>query len=574
MNDFPTDEFEKTEHAKILGKLVNWWSNVPETETDTETTPSQSSTYSTKTLWQNVGTQADTLAQDLSSGLKTLLDGGDGSWEGDAAEEFRKTVEQIVRFTREIAHTADSKYPKPTGGAEESDSNFQSGTSTKSFVQVLTDIDDQLTATLKEEALPAPPFYETPYWMKWWADFNPLVWKIKYEIRKGTGDGEIITPPGGKAEYDSDEMSGGDNGGGGIYATSQTQTERSEDGMCHGFLPKDDAENRKLMTHFKFNQEQETTCRTSAKNLLEKYGDANQNMPTPPSGLKLTFKTGDQGAFGGGGGGGGGGAGMPDMPKGGTGKPDLPDPTGTGKPDLPDSDLPDRDGDGIPDAQDKYPDDPTRGGPSDPKLPENPTDPNDLPKVPGDRDGDGIPDTQDKYPNDPDNGGNSFPDLPTRDSDGDGIPDTSDPFPNDPTRGGGGSGGLPGDIDTGTSTARAGGGGGIGSLPGGMGGGLPAGGGIPGGGGLAGGAVPLGLPPGSINAGGVGTGGVNGIGGAAVGPGAMRGGMGGMMPPMGGGGMPAQDGDEQGRTTWLDEDEDVWGGNDDDAPPPVLGGGF
>ncbi|GAA5002400.1 hypothetical protein [Actinopolymorpha pittospori] len=557
MNDFPTDEFEKTEHAKILGKLVNWWSNVPETETDTETTPSQSSTYSTKTLWQNVGTQADTLAQDLSSGLKTLLDGGDGSWEGDASEEFRKTVEQIVRFTREIAHTADSKYPKPTGGAEESDSNFQSGTSTKSFAQVFTDVDDQLTATLKEEALPAPPFYETPYWPKWWWDFD----NISYEIRKGTGDGSVITPPGRSAEMDYDEFAGGDSGTGGVYGEAQVQVEKDWDGIFFGFLPKNDAENNKLMTFLKFNKDEEATCRESAKTLLEKYGDANQNMPTPPTGLKLTFQSGDQGAFGGG----GGGAGMPDMPTG----------DGAKKPELPDGGLPDRDGDGIPDSQDKYPDDPTRGG-GDPKLPENPNDPNDLPKVPNDRDGDGIPDSQDKYPEDPDNGGNSFPDLPTRDSDGDGIPDTSDPFPDDPTRGGGGSGGLPGDIDTGTSTARAGGGGGgIGSLPGGMGGGPPAGGGIPGGGGLAGGAVPLGLPPGSINAGGVGTGGVNGIGGAAAGPGAMRGGMGGMMPPMGGGGgMAAQDGEEQGRTTWLDEDEDVWGGNDDDAPPPVLGGGF
>jgi hypothetical protein len=568
MGEFATDEFEKVEHAKIIGKLVSYWSTREETETDPDTTPSQSSTYSTKTLWENVGSQADTLAQDLANGLKTLLDGGNGSWEGDAAEEYRKTVEQIIRFTREIAHTADSKYPKPSGGAEESDSNFESGSATKSFAQVFTDVDDQLTATQKDEALPPPPYWSEPYWVKWWW----AGYEIRYEIRKGTGDGSVITAPGRGAAFDYNEFAGGDSGTGGIYGEAQVRVEKDWDGIVFGNLPVDNEQNDKLMTHLKFNEEQENTCRESAKTLLEKYGDANDGMPTPPTGLKLTFQTGDPGSFGGGGGGGG--AGMPDMPKGGSGKPDLPDSTGSGKPDLPDTDMPDRDGDGIPDSQDKYPDDPTRGGEGDPKLPENPHDPNDLPKVPNDRDGDGIPDTKDKYPDDPTNGGNNFPDLPGRDSDGDGIPDSSDPFPNDPTRGGGGGGGLPGDIDTGTSTARAGGGGGgIGSLPGGV-GGVPGSGGPAGGGGLAGGGVPLGLPPGSINAGGVGTGGVNGIGGAAVGPGAMRGGMGGMMP-MAGAGMAGQDGgEEQERTTWLDEDEDVWGGNDDDAPPPVLGGGF
>ncbi len=588
MGDFPTDEFEKTEHAKVIGKLWGAWSGMPETDTDTDTVPSSSTTYNTKTLWENVGSQADTLAEGLDKALKTLLDGGNGSWEGDAAEEFRKTVKQIVRFTREIAHTADSKYPKPGGEAEKSDSNFQSADAPKSFAQVFGDLYDQLTATQQDSGLPAPPFWNTPYWVKWWADFG-WDWTIKYEIRKGTGDGSIITPPGGKACYDSDEMSGGDDGGGGIYATAQVQVDRSEDGWCHGFLPKNDTENNKLMTHFRFNENEEKTCRASAKTLLEKYGDANKVMPNPPTGLKLTFSSADPGKFGGGGGGGGGGApkipgggGGPKIPGGGDGPkipgggdgPKVPgdrdgdgipdDPTHGGRPQVPG----DRDGDGIPDSKDRYPDDPTRGGSGDgPKLP--------------DRDGDGVPDYKDRFPDDPTRGGGGGGfELPDRD--GDGVPDYKDRFPDDPTRGGGGGGSFPGggagNVDTGTSTARAGGfGGGIpgggggfsggGGIPG---GGLP-GGGIPGGGGLADGSMPAGAPAGSLNVGGTGTG-ANGMGG----PGAAgaRSGMGGMMPMMGGGMAGDDGGQEQERTTWLDEDEDVWGGGDDDAPPPVLGGGF
>ncbi|MGW0226945.1 WXG100 family type VII secretion target [Actinopolymorpha singaporensis] len=587
MGDFPTDEFDKTEHAKVIGKLWGAWSHMPETDTDTDTVPSASTTYNTKTLWQNVGAQADTLADDLDKALKTLLDGGHGSWEGDAAEEFRKTVNQIVRFTREIAHTADSTYPKPGGEGEKSDSNFETAHAAKSFAQIFTDVDSQLTATQKDEALPAPPYWTTPYWVKWWADFG-WDWTIKYEIRKGTGDGSIITPPGGKACYDSDEMSGGDDGGGGIYATAQVKVERSTDGMCHGFLPTTDTENNKLMTYFKFNENEEKTCRSSAKALLEKYGDANKAMPTPPAGLKLTFKSDDPGRFGGGGGGGG----APKIPGGGGGAPKIPG--GGGHPRIPDGGDPpkipgDRDGDGIPDNKDRYPDDPTRGG-------------GDPPKIPGDRDGDGIPDYKDRYPDDPTRGGGGgfdpnrdrdgdgipdykdrYPDDPTRggggrfdpnrDRDGDGIPDYKDRYPDDPTRGGGPGGGA-GNVDTGTSTARAGGfGGGGGGFPSGGipgGGGVPGSGGIPGGGGLAGGGVPAGAPAGSLNVGGTGAG-ANGSGGPGA---AARSGMGGMMPMMGGGMAGDDGGQEQQRTTWLDEDEDVWGGNDDDAPPPVLGGGF
>ncbi|GAA2758154.1 hypothetical protein [Actinopolymorpha rutila] len=575
MGDFPTDEFDKTEHAKVIGKLWGAWSNMPETDTDTDTVPSSSTTYNTKTLWQSVGSQADTLAEDLDKAVKTLLDGGHGSWEGDAAEEFRKTVKQIVRFTREIAHTADSTYPKPGGEGEKSDSNFESASAPKSFAQIFTDVDSQLTSTQKDEALPAPPYWTTPYWVKWWY----AGYEIRYEVRKGTGDGSVLSVPDKGAAFDYHEFAGGDSGTGGFYGEAQVKVKKDWDGIVFGNLPVDDTENNKLMTYFKFNKEQENTCRESAKTLLEKYEDANKSMPTPPSGLKLTFKTDDPGKFGGGGGGGGGGA--PKIPGGGGGAPKIPGsgghpqiPDGGDPPKVPDDptnnggrpEVPgDRDGDGIPDNKDRYPDDPTRGGGGqfDPSK---------------DRDGDGIPDYKDRYPDDPTRGGGRFDPTSLPDRDGDGIPDYKDRYPDDPTRGGGGGfpGGGAGNVDTGTSTARAGGfGGGGGGIPGGGGlpggGEMPGGGGIPGGGGLAGGGVPAGAPAGSLNVGGTGAG-ANGPGG----PGAAgaRSGMGGMMPMMGGGMAGEDGGQEQERTTWLDEDEDVWGGGDDDAPPPVLGGAF
>ncbi len=291
--------------------------------------------------------------------------------------------------------------------------------------------------------------------------------------------------------------------------------------------PKDEPFERweRLYENAKVNVPEKLDCVDAADDLDETL--KNTEFPKTPESPKFEYKPETPGLGGGGGGGGGGGAG--DIPK-----PDIPGPgdTDTKTPDIPDPT--DTDHDGIPDDEDKFPDDPT----------------NDFPDDTGDSDGDGIPDSEDPFPNDPSG------ELPDRD--GDGVPDSSDPFPDDPTRGGGGGGG---DVDTGTSTARVGG----------------AGGGGIGGGGLGGGGTPGGIPAGGTAGAGAGVGGPGG--GASIAatpsisstPGGVRGGMGGMMPMMGAG-MGGQDGgEEQQRSTWIDEDEDVWG-TEGDAPPPVLGG--
>ncbi|WP_155884579.1 WXG100 family type VII secretion target [Actinomadura flavalba] len=145
-----------------------------------------------------------------------------------------------------------------------------------------------------------------------------------------------------------------------------------------------------------------------------------------------------------------------------------------------------------------------------------------------------------------------------------------------PGSGGGGlpGGGLPG-YNGGGGTDLAGTPPGGGGLPGG-GGGLPGGGGGLPGGGLPGGGAGGGLPGGGAGLGGMPMGGPGsgagrgaGLGGAGRGAAGM-GGMGGS--PMGGGGRGGGKGEEENeRTTWLMEDEDVWGGSDGDAAPPVIG---
>ncbi|MFI0450863.1 WXG100 family type VII secretion target [Actinomadura sp. 6N118] len=126
---------------------------------------------------------------------------------------------------------------------------------------------------------------------------------------------------------------------------------------------------------------------------------------------------------------------------------------------------------------------------------------------------------------------------------------------------GGGGGGIPG-------------GGGLGGDPfgrsglGGGGGGIPGGG--AGGGGIPGGGM-AGMPGAGMGGGAAGRGGAGTGKGSGLGKGGMRaGGMG--AGPMGGaGGRGGGSEDENERSTWLTEDEDIWGGSDGDAAPPVIG---
>ncbi|MDT0202156.1 hypothetical protein [Nocardioides sp. AE5] len=109
----------------------------------------------------------------------------------------------------------------------------------------------------------------------------------------------------------------------------------------------------------------------------------------------------------------------------------------------------------------------------------------------------------------------------------------------------------PGGGGTGLSTGGPGGAG--------LGGGGLGGGGLSGGGGVGAGGVGGGPAGGGLGAGGAGAGSGGGL--AAAG----RGGMGpGMMPGRAGN----EEGQEQERSTWLAEDEDVWGG--EDVPPDLT----
>jgi hypothetical protein len=573
------NEFEQMEHAKILGKLTAAWQSRPETETDSDELPLASSLSSAAGLWLNVGRQADNLATNLQEALDTLLDEGNGGWSGDASETFRKTTESIVKFTRQIAHTADDQYPMPGAQEEANDSNFESATEGKSFRQWCTELEGHIETAKKPENLPPPPYWTESYFVKWWLHWG----EIRYEIRKGEGDGSVVTAPGHPSAWDYHGFAGGDSGTGGIYGEAGVKVERSYDGIFFGNLPINQTENDKLMKYLGFGKEEETTCRETAGTLCEHYDTASQNLSAGPQGLQIPVgNPGDQFAGAGGGGGGGGGVpgGKPDIPAmpgnpegpNGPGTPDLPDPSdpegpnGPGDPDLPDPNDPDvpgngdQDGDGIPDWKDTDDDndgipdwqDNTPGGPGGPGGPNGPNDPNLPPVGPGgpgsgDTDGDGIPDWKDT------------------DDDGDGIPDWKDSDSGGYGGGGGGyGGGGGGSVDTGTEVARAGAGGGVpGEFPGAGNG--PGGAGGPGSGGPGAGGAGAGVGAGAGAAAGLG---------AGAGAGAGRGlaATGGMMPMMGGGGAGAGNEQQNDRTTWLDEDEDVWNGDEDDAPPPVIGG--
>lgn len=158
------------------------------------------------------------------------------------------------------------------------------------------------------------------------------------------------------------------------------------------------------------------------------------------------------------------------------------------------------------------------------------------------------------------------------------IGDPTGGTPGGGTPGGGSTVGIP-HIDTGSSLAGmdgsgagfggggsgAYGGGGLGSMSAGLGGGV-GGGGIGGGVGATSGLAGEGLGAAGAGAG-MGAGGAGAAGAGAAGAGAGRAGAGGMMMPMRGG-AGGNDEDERERSTWLEEDDDVWG--EADAPPSVI----
>lgn len=538
-------EFDEMEHAKILGKLKNSWSH--KEASDTDDPPVLYYVNEAKTLWGDVGKQADELATYLKKALNRLLDKNDGGWVGEAADTFGDTVDNVVKFTREIAHAADSQYDAGSTNENANDSNFQNSTKQGSFVQTLETLYNEIDAAQKDENSPAPPYWEDSYWVKWWW----AGYEIRYEIRKGKGEGTIVDPPGHSGHWNDDEFAGGgtswgsNDGSGGIYGEAQVKTRKDTDGMVFGYLPENQEESDKLMKHLKFNEEEEETCRETARELAEKFDELKDKFPEGPQGIKVAGGDPSDGNFGGGGGGGGAG----DMPGGPGGPGDMPEgPDGPGGPDdMPEGpDGPDDPGD--PD----YPDDPEGpDGPDDPEGPDGPDDPGD-PDYPDDPGGPDDPNDPD-YPDGPD--GPDYPDgpddptVPGEDDPGDDYNTDQNPDRWDPS-GPSDDADLDGDTDLsrvdGAGGSPVGGGPGTGVGGGGSGGGVSTAGGA--------GVAPAGLGTGG-GAGGRGMGGF------------------GMMPPMmGGGGAGAGGGGADGsRDTWLDEDEDVWGNGDDDAPPSVLG---
>jgi len=488
--------------------------------------PSSGYLKETARLWQQSGTNAAAIAEQLERARDELFSGGrSGGWHGEAADAFRNKLEQVIWFAKEVAHRCDKTNPKPPpppqeGGDRPAFQVTDDGSESQGFRQLFESLAGHVEGIENnvDEKLPPPPWWKESHWMKWWTRGIPMNSTVHYEIRRGGEDGEVVDIPreGVPNDPGRDQMER-------IYADAGVQTVESRDGLVTAHLPAGQDDHNRLYWYLKLNQEQEERSKRTASDLVQKYGEIGGKFPQPAQAPQIT-STGGAGGGGGGGAGGGGpfstggagsGGGLPDIGGGAGG--------GSGLPDIP--------GGG--------------GGGSD------------LPDIPGGGGG---------------GGGSDLPDLP--DSDGDGIPDSQDPFPYDPTRGGGssggGSGGI-GDIDTGTQAARAGGFGG--GLPGGIGSGGLGGGGL----GAAGAGLPGGVPihgGGPAAGAGTGMGGPLGVGMVPAGAGAagtgFRGGFGGMMPMAGAGAHGAGEGKEQQRNTWLEEDEDVWGA-DGDAPPPVIG---
>ncbi|WP_155829746.1 hypothetical protein [Glycomyces tenuis] len=234
--------------------------------------------------------------------------------------------------------------------------------------------------------------------------------------------------------------------------------------------------------------------------------------PDHEQGEQTTFNDGQTDKPGSGGLDSGGGGGMPDMGGGGLDGMEPPAPGSVPTPDL----------GGGPNSP--RPDLPGPGGPPDTNLPDDGLDPN-----PWD------------------------PSTPDPDDVGGGLASGGG--------GGGGLGGLPGGGGAGGGLPGGGAGGGLGAGAGGIGGGMMGGAGA--GRGAGAGAGGRGAGAGA----GAGRGAGAGAGGRGAGAGAGRGMAGGMMGGAGGRGMGGPGEDQDGKDTWLTEEDDVWGiGNEDEDP--------
>src|SRR5690606_11680063 len=168
--------------------------------------------------------QAAQIADALESGLDRLLEGESG-WRGKAAEAYRDTVKEIIKFAREFAHVADSENLPPTNSHDPDTGGFGSGS--KSYYQILEEAMDEFAHVGGVRV-------EPPYW--WtndpegrgrlgvyggWKEQNPADDIICRIVERKVGVSKWDLPyypvPGyGARDFSASEMCGED-GEGGFY---------------------------------------------------------------------------------------------------------------------------------------------------------------------------------------------------------------------------------------------------------------------------------------------------------------------------------------------------------------------
>ena len=402
-----TDNLAGSDHRRILFRVRGYPDPYDQGDAPASARePSRSWIDETARLWQQSGTTAGNVAVGLETARDQLFSSGSG-WSGKAADEFRKKLDQVIWFAKEIAHRCDSQNPKPPPPQDDEQTFVAAdeGSDTEGFRQLFTDLGGYVQGIQNDDKLPKPLWHEEGHTLKWWVS-GITNGSIKYEIRRGSADGEILDIPAASSnDVGRDQMYD-------YYSDAgiSGQTRTSEDGLYDCQVPDGDNNYDALFRTLQLNKDQQERCQETATGLIEKYGDVSGKFPQPAQAPQIGAGNPDPTGAGGGGGGGGGG-GTPAFPSN-PGSEDIPT-----TPDLPGDDGND-DRPDIPDTDDL------------------PTDPDDLPT---DTDGDGIPDSQDPFPNDPDHNNDGIPD-------GESLP-------------GGGAGGG-GGVDTGTETARFGGGGG------------------------------------------------------------------------------------------------------------------
>ncbi len=216
--------------------------------------------------WRDIGSQADTVADDLEAALTRLTT----KWSGKAADEFSTNVGKVVAYARAIAHAADTTRTAPPAGTATASDPFTAPASQSGQRQVLEALEQSVTTYTSTDKVKDPIWERDRWWWKWYD-----TWHYNFEVRAGEGDGSVVH---------------GDINGGGFEDFMQQhgiETKGVSDGpLVSHPLPKDWENQVKAFEAKQYNDDGScddlTTAREAGNNLAGDFTDQQDKFPTAP----------------------------------------------------------------------------------------------------------------------------------------------------------------------------------------------------------------------------------------------------------------------------------------------------